>query len=88
MSSWTQLHTFKDVEVTFGDEVELLLIEIEATYSRGWYGGDGHLGEMQTNIEGWKVEAIWDVDTGADVTDMYKDKPEIEKAIEQEIKKL
>lgn len=78
--TWTEFKTLTiDEDFTDGP----LLVEVRLSKERALYGADadGRRGEVRDFIEDVNIEAVYDLETGADVTDKWKGRGDLEHAI-------
>jgi len=85
--NWREYRTIKELEVREKHGIRLLYVEAVVDLSRGIYGcdADGKRGEMRTFLTDWSVETIFDLETGGDVTAIYRNDPRIMTAIGEKL---
>lgn len=90
MSCWKEHKTIRGIEIEEegNDQMLLLQAEVEVTMCRDMnYGADadGNRGMRQDFIDGWEIESIFDLDSGEDVTENFKDNLDVADQIEKQI---
>lgn len=87
MQTWTETKPIKEVEACG----RFFFVEVELTLSRDMaYGADadGNRGVMRETIEDWKIDAIFDLETGMDVTDEWKENEELKRQLAEKMQQL
>jgi hypothetical protein len=84
---YREFKTIKEIYVDDGQKIHCLQAEVSLEKEMAIYGADadGRRGEAREEITDFKIEGIWDLESGDEVTDQFKDSLAFQKALDAKL---